>query len=237
MDHSDISSSLHQQADHLIAAHEYTQALDCLNQLLSLAPGNAHAWQRRAFIHQMLGMPMKAVEDISMAIEHNPDVASHYWERGALLSYLVNCSPLLSLETRRQQLVLVEQDYRSALRLDPACPEAWLDLVELRITASEYDDAIALYGSCRPYIESRKHQLIRAWLGCIALMLAGDTPGHEDAEPLHDHSIRLLKTDWRTTEISQFLREQATVQNHSERIKIAMANHALFLSHYEETPW
>ncbi|MCU7805607.1 MAG: hypothetical protein KZQ96_20665 [Candidatus Thiodiazotropha sp. (ex Lucinoma borealis)] len=237
MAHTDTCSWLYQQAVNLIAARDYTQALICLDKLLALVPDNANAWQQSAFIHQMQGMPKKAVEDISMAIEHNPDVARHYWERGALRSYLLARSPCLPPERRGQKLELIEKDYRSALKLDPASPQVWLDLVELRIITSEYDDAVALYGSCRPHMETRKHQLIHAWMGCIALVLSGETPGREDEDPLHNQTIRLMKTDWRTTEISRFLREQEITQNHSVRIKMAMATHALFLSHYHETPW
>ena len=237
MAHTETCKWLYQQTEHLIAAHEYSQALACLDKLLALVPDNAHAWHQRAFVHQMQGMPIMAAEDISMAIEHNPDVASHYWERGALLSYILTRSPLLTQETRYQQLELIEQDYRTALRLDPTSPMVWLDLIELRITACDHDDAVALYGLCRSHIETRKHLLIRAWLGCIALALAGETPSRKDEDPLHDQTIRLMKTDWRTTEISQFLQEKEPTKNNSIDIKMAMKTHALFSSHYDETPW
>ena len=237
MSHSDRCNWLLEKVDLLIAAEEYDQVLTCLDELIGLEPENAPACHKRAFAHQMLDMPEKSIADMSMAIQHDPDEASYHWARGALITYVTSIDSQISDETRRRQLELAEWDYRRSLSLDPSCPQVWLDLMELSITNDEHDNAVALYGSCRPYIQKRKHLLIRSWLGCIAIVFCSETPCREDDAPLRDHRIRLIKTDWRPTEISEFLQQQKFTKKSVAQTEVALSLHRLFLSHYDETPW
>lgn len=236
MTHSNHYKWLLHKTEHLIAADEYKQALTCLNKLTRLEPNNAHVWQKRAFTHQMLDMPGKSIEDMSMAIQLDPDESSYYWARGALITYITSIDRQISDEARRRQLEQADQDYHHSLSLDPTCTQVWLDLIELSIITSEHDNAVALYGSCRPYIDKPVYQLIRAWLGCIAMALSGEPPTLEDERPLHDLNIRLMKTHWRISEIADYLQRKKK-QKKNVCIKTAMAIHDQFVSHFEETPW
>ena len=237
MTHPDHYKWLLQKADHLIAAEEYKQALTCLNELTIFEPNNAHVWQKSAFAHQMLDLPEKSIEDMSVAIQLDPDESSYYWARGALITYVTSIDRQISDEARRRQLEQADQDYRHSLSLDPTCPQVWLDLMELSITTGGHDNAVALYGSCRPYIDKPAYRLIRAWLGCIAMALSRETPTPEDEQPLHDLNIHLTKKHWRISEISSYLQRKKDKQKDKACIKTAMAIHDQFVSHFDETPW
>ncbi|HHT9106226.1 MAG TPA: tetratricopeptide repeat protein [Candidatus Wujingus californicus] len=159
-------------------------------------PHPYHYMRRAIFWGDAIDMPSKAIEDISRAIELDPGQGEYYRYRGAWL--LKNLwknrnNPLYNADDKLVYEKVIA-DYKTAVEKNPTDPEIWLKLMELNILLHNWDDAIVIYGSCRPFIQTNEDQLIRVWLGCTALALAGDTIEEKDKNPLYDQTIRIKLT-------------------------------------------
>jgi tetratricopeptide (TPR) repeat protein len=158
-----------------------------------------------------------AIKDMDTAVSLNPGKASYWWELAALRSYkLANYKEIPDLQ-KEQLLRDISAGYRKAIELNPTDQVPWLDCIEMNLVSSRYDEAISLYGECKPYVNSKEYILIRAWLGCLAMVFAGDEINEEDYEPLTDSSIVLEKTHWRVAEVNRFLNEIRENQTLQER--------------------
>lgn len=225
------------KAENLIATNNFPEALKCYNTIIQSAPPLSHYYHQRGFIYQMLGKVGEAINDMGRAIELDPDKASYWWERGALKSYKLSIEKNINLLERDKMLREILEDYKKATELNPSDPVPWLDRIELNILSNNFYEAIGLYGECQNHINSKEYQLIRSWLGCIAVIFAEDKLEEDDYIPLQDKSIKLKKVHWRVSEIENFFNACKLRKDFADRCKRAEEIHKQFLDHFIEKPW
>lgn len=179
----------------------------------------------------------KAIEDINIAIKNDRDDGENYWRKGAFLTYNLSIKGKLSPDKRKNLLEEIIKNFKTSIEKNPTNPLLWLDIIEINIIFNRWDDAIGKYGECQSYIISKEHKLIRAWLGCIAMIFEGDSIQEEDLKPLHDHSIRLNKSHWYVGNINGFFQEICAAKDYYSRCKRANEIHKIFISHFDESLW
>lgn len=169
------------------------KALECLNTIIKNTSPQFYYFSARAAILCDLGREEQAIEDINKAIELNPDQGGLYLLRGEILLTKVQGMKDKNVFSKENNQLLekVVTDYKVAVGKNPSLPLIWLNLIEFNILLHKWDDAISIYGSARPYIDTKEDQLIRSWLGCVALALAGDPIEEEDKKPLYDQTIKI----------------------------------------------
>ena len=208
------------------------EALKCYDQLIENAPPHPHYFAKRADIKHIILMYISfapfdlesVIKDISKAIELDPDKGGYYKARAAYLwGGLKDISDKNYLER-------IKTDYNACINRDPTNSDVWLGLIGTNILLHNWDDAIGYYGSCRPFIETKKEQLIRAWLGCLAFALEGEPIKEEDKRPLYDLTIS-LSNEGIFLKINIFLKEIQSKEGYKEKWKKAMEIHLLFIEH------
>ncbi|HHT9106229.1 MAG TPA: tetratricopeptide repeat protein [Candidatus Wujingus californicus] len=208
------------------------EALKCYDQLIENAQPHPHYFAKRAEIkHIILGHITFApfdlesvIKDISKAIELDPDRGGYYKARGAYLwGGLKDISDKNYLER-------IKTDYNACINRDPTNSDVWLGLIGTNILLHNWDDAIGYSGSCRPFIQTNKDQLIRAWLGCLSFALEGEPIKEEDKKPLYDQTISLSNEDL-FLKINIFLKIIQSKEGYKEKWKKAMEIHLLFIEH------
>ena len=172
--------------------NDLLEALFCLNKLIENSQPNAYYYYLRGRTKYRLNgsgdwslSNNGAVEDISKAIELDPDQANYYHQRGLVRYGLFRYGRMW--ETGRESaLRLSHNDLKVAISKDPTDPSVWLILMAFSLILSDWDETISIYGQSKPYVSNKSDQLIRAWLGCLALVLAGDSITEADKQPLID---------------------------------------------------
>lgn len=232
---------LMEKAESYIDSRDFEQALRCYNQVIENAQPHPFYFKRRGIIWRILGNSEKAIIDFNKAIEMDPHDATNYLMRAPCFYYdvpqaLSYGQALDEYEERKYILGQSLKDYKAAVERDPTMPEAWMAIIGTELRLFNWDNAISAYGSCKLYINNQKYQVIRSWLGCLALVLAGDTIEEEDIAPLNDQSIRLRFTDWSTVGIDIFFLELEVKGFNKERLQKAKEIHQKFLDHFDEQP-
>lgn len=225
-----------EKAESCIASHNLPEALKYYNQLVEGASPHPHFYKRRAWINRMVGQFDAAIRDMNKAIELNPDDSASYWERGACYAHKLSQITNIGKDEKKSLLNKILQDYKGSVQRNPSSSEGWLAILETDMLLHNWDDAISNYGACKPYIDSREYHLVRAWLGCLSLVFAGDPIEEEDRKPLDDNSIRLRRTQWCVSEIDSLFIELEMEGFNNENLKRAEEIHKIFLEHFDEQP-
>lgn len=188
--------SLLERAESYIESDKLEQALECYNLIIENAPPHSFYFIRRAAIKYRLAVifyydpPLvhSVIEDMNKAIELDPDKGEYYLMRGDYL--LRDCEfRVLDVLPKKDRLEVIAKDYYSCIRRDPTNPRVWLKLIGLWLVLHDWDRAIGIYGESKPFINDKKDRLIRSWLGCLALALAGESMEEEDIKPLYDQTV------------------------------------------------
>jgi tetratricopeptide (TPR) repeat protein len=186
-----------------------------------------------------------AIEDMDRSIEMDPDRGLNYRLRGEFL-LMEHCHEPdygrmrsnWEVDISDCRIKEVIADYKTALEKSPTDHEAWLALIELNILLHDWDEAISNYGSCRPFIKSRKDELVRSWLGCLALVLAGDPVEEDDKGPLYDQTIRssLVSQSDRMQRIisDSFMRGIEKKEEYKEKWEKAVEINKLYVEHLDD---
>jgi hypothetical protein len=111
-----------------------------------------------------------------------------------------------------------------------------LGLIEIDLLRYDWEMAISDYGACKSFIRSDINHLVRSWLGCLALILAGDVVDDEDCIFLDDPLIRLEKRHWCVAEIENLFVNLAQQGFSYERLELGKRIHEKFLNHFDEPP-
>ena len=209
-----------------------------INIYLENAPPHSHYYVKHAQLLQ-LSLPSfnldEAIGDMDRAIELDPGTGEYYRYRGELLLKKVYEDDKKISTEKKSFFEKVIADYKTSLERNPSDPEIWLLLMELNILLHNWDDAISIYGSCRRFIQTNKDQLIRVWLGCTALALAGDPIEEEDKRPLYDQTIRLESASRMLRIISNsFINEIQEKEEYKEKWEKAIEIHKLFIEHFDD---
>jgi len=182
--------------DSAAGADALEQALSCYNKIIENIPNHPYYYEQRSGVKYRLSGLVdaddmsyieSAIDDISKAIELDPDEGAYYGSRG--FCYFEKLSHQAAIDERLSKRIA--EDYRTCIKKNPTEPLVWLHLLSLNLILQNYDEAISIYGQCKPYISDKEHQLIRAWFGCIVFILAGDLVEEEDLEPLYNQESRL----------------------------------------------
>ena len=225
-----------EKAESCIDSNDLHQALQCYSQLIEKTLPHPHYFKKRAWVYRMIGEFDNAINDMNKAIDLDPDDGNSYWERGACYAHKLSLEKNIEGNSKKQMLRKILTDYKSSVERNPTSSEAWLAVLETDMLLHNWDDAISNYGACKPYIDTKEYQLVRAWLGCLSLIFADYSLEEEDKELLHDKSIRLKKIHWCVSEIDSLLIELEREGFNKEKIYKAKEFHQKFLDHFDEQP-
>lgn len=212
------------------------EAIGYYNQVIENAP-HSYYFSERAEIKYRLAYVTPyfsfddAIEDINRAIELDPQKSLYYLRRAEYSLEKLSRNYEMPQKYRKRLLEGIISDYKTSLEKDPSSSDVWLALIAANIIQQDLDNAISLYGSCRPYIQEKEDQLCRSYLGCLALALAGDLIEEEDKQPLYDKTICLEKMRANIAIISSFLKQIRQREEYRGKSENALIIHELFVSH------
>lgn len=219
----------------------FEQALSCYNKIIESIPNNHYYYERRSNVKYVLAGKSSltsssggsylesAIDDISKAIELEPDRGKHYRLRGYYCFAKLSNQRIVDEQLSKRSI----EDYQTCISKDPTQPRVWLNLLGLNLSLRNYDEAISVYGQCKSYISDKEDQLIRAWLGCIVFIMAGDSVEEEDIKPLYNQEIRLNRVTLIGFTIPTLKRLLEKERNEECRKKVNELNELLF-SHIDD---
>jgi len=224
-----------ERAELNVASGNYREALCEYDQIISAAGPNPFFYQRRAHISSRLNNWENAIADLERSIELCPDDAGNYLGLGVYMTLKLFTSGVDRLAHHNDLLLDVIHLYKECLKRDPTNESSWLNTIETYLFMRRWDDALSVYGECRPYINDTEHRLTRSWLGCLALALAGDEILPEDSAPLHEHRIRLPANFHDTSQVDCTLLDLKRDQYDPVRLARAQEIHQRFLGHFDSS--
>jgi tetratricopeptide (TPR) repeat protein len=213
---------------------ELEQALESYNRIIDNSSPDPYYFSERADVRYLLSLRLgksdlldEAVNDVNRAIGLNPGEGAYYLSRGQFMwEKLNNCKT--PDEKQRESII---SDFRSCLSRNPTECEAWLDSMAFSIVSGSYDEAISLYGQCKPYIGSGERSLERAFIGCLALVLAGDPLEDEDKEALYNRTIRINRFRARIAIVLEFVKGMLGKDGNKEKSARLVEVSCLFINH------
>jgi len=229
-------SYLINKAESQINSNNLKQALLDYTQIIENTTPESHFFKRRAWIYRMIGEFDSAISDMDKAIKLAPDDAVCYWERGACYAHQLSQANNINKEEKSKILKKILADYKSSVERDPTSSEAWLAILETEMLLHYWEEAISTFGSCKPYVSSREYQVVRSWLGCLALVFTDEEIEEEDIKSLNENTIRLSRYSWCVSEIDSLLIELKNDNFSIEKLKKAENIHEKFLDHFNEEP-
>jgi tetratricopeptide (TPR) repeat protein len=223
-------------ANSYLDAGEPLHALEHLDTIINQGPPQPYYYMLRARAYSELNQYDKAAIDVAHAIEQEPDNATYYWQRGGyLLSHEVHQQGQLSDQGQSKTIGKILNDYTHSLERDPTNTAAWINLIEINVIARRWDDAIANFGASRNYITSPAFQVIRSFLGCLALSLAGDDISDEDRWALDDMDTSVSHGLYRFREIEALLQDLVAEEYAPAQVGKALEIRNSFLEHFWES--
>jgi len=112
----------------LISLKRYKDALNCIDQSLSLQPNYAEAYNLKGRILMQNGQEIEALEFLDRAIELKPDYKESYLDKGSVF---------FSLKSYRD----AAEQYQKAIELDPLYAEGYFNLGSCYMMLGEMVDA------------------------------------------------------------------------------------------------
>lgn len=222
------------KAESLIEENKLSQAQSYLNKIIETTHTvSDYIFLLRASTYSSLGDWQNAIKDMRHAIKLNPDDASNYMRLGANLTFQLFQSKPHRLCDHRAIIEDILELYAECLKRDPADRSAWFNSAETHLFLRQWDDAIALYAQCKPYLTDKTHQVTHAWIGCLALALCGDTIHKEDSQLLYDQNIRFPKYFHDTSQVDYLLAELEDDGFDPDRLAQARHIHEEFLHHFD----
>jgi tetratricopeptide (TPR) repeat protein len=170
-----------------------------------------------------------AIDDMNKAIALDRDRGYFFLARG---SYTWEKTVLETGTQRIKKENAFISDYKACLSKTPTFSTAWLDLIAIYILSEQWDDAISTYGQCLPYMDTRQAHLFRAYLGSLALILAGDPVEEEDLKALRDRTIYLDTVYGRDANICFFLGEVKKTEPYAGKWEQMLQIMVLFIDHF-----
>ncbi len=224
-------------AETYLDAGQSHRALECFTTLIDYGTPNPWHYNHRAAAWSDLLEFDKAAIDMSHAIALDTDNATYYWCRGGyLLSHEVRTHGRVTEDSKPDIINRILYDYKQSLECDPTRSAAWINLLEINVILRRWDDAIGHFGACHSYMNMPAFQVIRNFLGCLALVLAGDEILPDDSRYLDDMSIVVSPGIYRFSEIDALLNDLSAEGYDPPRLARAMEVRDRFLEHFDETP-
>ena len=210
---------------------------DIISEDISIFGGSGpDAMTAQSVEFRMAGDLDSALQTVHLANARYKGDPELYVELGATATHRMSLDATLAPDQKREIIAQVITHYLDALQWDPAYANAHLGLIETYCMIGDYDDAISVYGSSSPYMSAGADKVIRASLGCIALVLSGETLDEDDTCYLDDLDIRVSRARWCTAEIDRLLLDLKQSGENCENVDKAIAIHQKFLQHFDEEP-
>ena len=217
------------------------EALNCFDQIIENAADHDYYFAKRSDIKHMLAYSSGkyesylngSIDDMSRAIELNPGKGDWYRLRGQfLLAYVTALKEVISDARLNQLLGNAIADFQACLNKDPTKPELWLSLMGVNLILRNFDEVLGIYGQCEVYVKSKEDRLIRSWLCCLALTIAGDTIGDKDISPLYDQTIR-PEFDSLIDIFNSFFGKIYKQENSEDKLTRLKEIQKLFIAHFD----
>ena len=164
------------------------EALRYMNIVIEKSTPNALYYSERAIVLARLHRSSLAVDDISRAIDLEPDRVSHYLYRALYSGMEVwNCSKDLNGEVSSPPQEKVKNliiDFQSVLQKDPTLSEGWIGLIACNILLNLWDNAISFAGESGPFVTELVDVAVRAWMLYLAVIFVGDAVSEVDLSPV-----------------------------------------------------
>jgi hypothetical protein len=202
-------------------------------EILAACPSNVDALMIRARARRFMGNLSGAMDDYREVCKLEPQDAYAWLGQGAIS--IQRALELYSLDERLK--VMSEQVYpcyRSAAGLSPNDGEIGLSLLELEICIGRHREAVSTIGTWWNRLQLPRHTIIGAWLGAIALILAGKPERRwmKFKNHLLEKTIRLEPLAWVTTEITNYIKHLESAGCGHEKLASIREIHELFLEHF-----
>jgi tetratricopeptide (TPR) repeat protein len=222
-----------QQAQAYSQAQDWPRAKACATQAIEANPNLTEAYLIRAIANRCLADLDSSIADYTRVIELDEHNGLAWMFRGACKAQKASCA-----DDRSRSVELLAQahpDYQRAAELKPDDEQAGLALLELEICIGKYREAVGTTGEWWGRIQQPNNKLVCAWLGAIAMILAGRPVqkwSHLQEFVRNDRTI-LGPTDWCVVEIERCL---AFLQvKHCPQLAEVKAIHDLFLGHFGQS--
>lgn len=226
-----------EKAELCVNSEKWDEAARCYDELSKNDPTNPYYYKCIARIYLCKQDPFSnycAIIYINKGIELGPDDSDSHYLSGAIHAQMLNFQRNIREEEKKKVAAKIIADYEASLERDPTNESAWLGKLERYIVDRNWDLAISWYAQCN--IKTKEYQLVRAWLGCLALILEGYSIENDDKQPIFDNTIRLKSGAWCVTEIENLLMELEHGGESREKVGRAKEYHEKFLSHFDGEP-
>ena len=167
------------KANTLLENARIKEALCYFDTIVKYSPETAYLFSRRGYCRLKISDFSGAIEDYTQAINLDPHRPELYITRA-------NCK----LASSRFEMVKGEltaaslADYESAIQKDPTIADVWIGVICLHFLLNDWDQVISLCGQSQPFVTDCEDKALRAWVLCLAVLLAGDSIAEEDSRPL-----------------------------------------------------
>ena len=222
---------LAERANNCLQNRDYDETINLYTKIidasLSDSQFNAYYLTLRRNLFSSLKKWDLAIEDNRELIELYPDNPDNYISMGATITLKFFYSGQYRINGDNNILEKAIYYYTECLRRNPSCPSTWLNIIETYIHLQKWDDAISHYGTCRTYMNNNDDKIVHAWLGCIAIALAGEYINNEDIHPLLDKE-KEINIYWDSNQIRDVFAELERIQFDKEKLQKARDIDELF---------
>jgi tetratricopeptide (TPR) repeat protein len=219
------------KANDCLQNHDYEETINLYTRIIdsSFSDSRYKAYylsSRRSLFSSLKKWDL-AIEDNKRLIELYPDIPENYLSMGAIITLKFFYSGYYRINGDNNILEEAIYYYNECLRRNPVSPSTWLNIMETYIHLMKWDDAISHYGTCKTYMNNEYYKLVHAWLGGLALALAGEDIDEEDIRPLLDNRPK-IDSDWDSNQIKDVFKELEKIQFDKDRIHKAETINELF---------
>ena len=174
------------------------------------------------------GQLNEAVDDYGKVIDLDPQGAEAWKFRGACRAQEAANAQSASVAEGLNEMA--HEDYRRAFELKPNDEQCGLALLEHEICLGKYREAVGTTGEMWPRIQAPLNKLICAWLGAIAMILAGRPERRwiHLKEHLENSNETLDPTAWCLAEIEGHLESLESRIDDRGRLDRARMIHGMF---------
>ena len=216
------------QAEVYCKTQQWDRAITSASEALDIDPNYSAAYMVRALAYRCRGQLNEAVDDYGKVIDLDPQGAEAWKFRGACRAQEAANAQSASVAEGLNEMAY--EDYRRAFELKPNDEQCGLALLEHEICLGKYREAVGTTGEMWPRIQAPLNKLICAWLGAIAMILAGRPERRwiHLKEHLENSNETLDPTAWCLAEIEGHLESLESRIDDRGRLDRARMIHGMF---------
>jgi hypothetical protein len=175
----------------------------------------------------------EAIQDYTTVLELDPENSDALMFRGATFMDQSSCEN----DYRRTSAMIANRafcDFKQASAINPSHVGIGLSIVEVGLCVGRYREAIGTAGSCWSRAGCRHEKIVCAWLGSMALILAGKP------ERKWAHYVEYLQREtagidgyWNSHSVDRLFQHLEKVGFDNERLEGGLAIHRLFVTRFD----